>query len=122
MKRTAVFLVVVAAMALASYPPIGIGFDLDVYQFQSRLKDLGYDTGPLDGQWGPKAQEAVKNFQKDNGLAVSGKVDKKTRELLRPIEVIPDGFTEVPRSSREEEIVKSLQRLGFPEKKSDGEA
>ncbi|MCG1013159.1 peptidoglycan-binding protein [Tepidanaerobacter sp. GT38] len=40
----------------------------DVKELQSRLESLGYDVGPIDGIFGPLTENAVKKFQKDNGL------------------------------------------------------
>ena len=45
---------------------------------QKYLKKLGYYTGSLDGDYGNGTKTAVKNFQKRNGLSVTGKVNSKT--------------------------------------------
>ena len=45
---------------------------------QTRLVGLGYDAGPVDGYYGELTQNAVKQFQKDHGLAETGKVDDLT--------------------------------------------
>ena len=45
---------------------------------QKRLKELGYYSGSADGDFGPKTEEAVKEFQKANGLTADGKVGEKT--------------------------------------------
>ncbi|MBD3298718.1 MAG: hypothetical protein GF341_08695 [candidate division Zixibacteria bacterium] len=51
---------------------------------QSILKDLGgpYDPGPVDGIYGPKTTQAVRNFQGDHGLAVDGVAGPNTRREL----------------------------------------
>lgn len=49
---------------------------------QSRLKDLGYYTGPIDGYLGGNTIPAVKKFQKDYGLAVDGIVGTQTLKAL----------------------------------------
>jgi len=51
---------------------------------QAILKDMGdpYDPGPVDGVDGPKTQAAVKQFQRDNGLAVDGIAGPNTRAKL----------------------------------------
>jgi ankyrin repeat protein len=56
--------------------------DDDVYQVQKRLSELGYDPGPIDGVWGKKTTLALKRFQRDNGLPVTGKLDERTRAEL----------------------------------------
>jgi len=53
-----------------------------IYRVQKKLKQLGYNPGPLDGIWGSKTQKAVKKFQQDNGLLVTGKLDDETRRQL----------------------------------------
>ena len=45
---------------------------------QRRLKELGYYKGSADGDFGPATEQAVKEFQKANGLTADGKVGEKT--------------------------------------------
>lgn len=40
----------------------------EVKQIQQKLKSWGYYSGNVDGVYGSKTQEAVKKFQKTNGL------------------------------------------------------
>ena len=54
----------------------------NVRQIQIALKNAGYDPGPIDGKKGRKTREAIRAFQKANGLAVDGKVGKLTWGLL----------------------------------------
>jgi len=49
-----------------------------VRQLQQALKDLGYDPGAVDGQFGTKTESAVKAFQHDRGLTVDGIVGEIT--------------------------------------------
>ncbi len=49
---------------------------------QSRLKDLGYYTGNIDGIYGPLTRSAVINFQRDYGLSVDGIVGPETLGAL----------------------------------------
>lgn len=50
---------------------------------QSRLKDLGYYTGPIDGYLGGYTIPAVKAFQRDYGLTVDGIVGPITLKSLK---------------------------------------
>lgn len=49
---------------------------------QSRLKDLGYYNGPIDGYLGGNTIPAIKAFQRDYGLNVDGVVGKQTLQAL----------------------------------------
>ena len=51
---------------------------------QTELKNKGYDLGKcgVDGDFGKATEAAVKQFQKDNGLAVDGVIGPKTWEKL----------------------------------------
>ena len=53
-----------------------------VKKVQQRLKKLGYYTGGTDGDYGNGTKTAVKNFQRRNGLSVTGKVNSKTLSKL----------------------------------------
>ena len=57
-------------------------FDPAVYQAQKTLKELGYDPGAPDGIWGKKTTAAIKSFQRDNGLPMTGKLDAVTKTKL----------------------------------------
>jgi peptidoglycan hydrolase-like protein with peptidoglycan-binding domain len=52
--------------------------DAFVMQMQADLTALGYYTGEVDGYYGPDTEAAVKAFQKDHGLKVTGKFDEAT--------------------------------------------
>lgn len=45
---------------------------------QERLKELGYYTGEIDGQFGSGTEEAVRLFQRQNGLDVDGVIGNQT--------------------------------------------
>jgi murein L,D-transpeptidase YcbB/YkuD len=51
---------------------------------QTALKNAGFDPGTFDGKLGKKSRQAIRDFQRANGLDVDGKVGKKTWELLAP--------------------------------------
>jgi hypothetical protein len=45
---------------------------------QRKLKENGYDPGPVDGLMGPRTSKAVERYQRDNGLVVDGIPGEKT--------------------------------------------
>ncbi len=49
-----------------------------VKHLQQRLTDIGYYTGPISGNFASKTLAAVKEFQKQNGLEVTGTVGEET--------------------------------------------
>lgn len=50
----------------------------EVKQIQQKLKEWGYYKGNVDGVYGSQTQQAVKKFQKANGLKVDGIAGEKT--------------------------------------------
>lgn len=56
----------------------------EVRQIQQKLKNLGYFTSAVDGIYGTRTQTAVRNFQRDNGLAVDGIVSEPFRRSGSP--------------------------------------
>lgn len=54
----------------------------EVRTLQTMLTALGYNPGRHDGYYSVETMEAVKQYQKDGGLAVTGEADKKTQEKL----------------------------------------
>ena len=55
------------------------GLDLDV---QTALRSRGYYMGSLDGVYGPQTADAIRRFQTDNGLALTGKINGDTLKAL----------------------------------------
>lgn len=53
-----------------------------VKEVQKKLNKLGYNCGTPDGTIGKKTKEALKRFQKDNGLTVDGIIGKKVLKAL----------------------------------------
>ncbi len=62
------------AAALSRYGSRGS----EVTKIQEKLKRWGYYDGAVDGVYGPKTYEAVKYFQRRNGLTVDGVAGPKT--------------------------------------------
>ncbi|MCX7780772.1 MAG: L,D-transpeptidase family protein [Negativicutes bacterium] len=55
---------------------------IDVVKLQRKLRELGYLEGRADGFFNKDTEEAVKRFQHDRGLKVTGIVDKSVLNLL----------------------------------------
>ena len=49
---------------------------------QEALNDLGYDCGKADGVFGKKSKNALKQYQKDENLTVTGTIDDATLKKL----------------------------------------
>jgi peptidoglycan lytic transglycosylase len=59
----------------------------EIRQVQERLKELGYYDGAIDGVYGPQTAEAVREYQRGQGLAVTGSVNQETAQTLQIGEV-----------------------------------
>jgi len=55
---------------------------LSIKEVQTALKNSGFYKGPIDGKLGSKTKEAIKEFQKANGLKADGVVGKRTANKL----------------------------------------
>jgi peptidoglycan hydrolase-like protein with peptidoglycan-binding domain len=62
----------------------------DVRRLQLALNVLGYDAGTADGVFGTKTQNAVKAFQRAEGLETDGIAGPKTLEILAARTAEPD--------------------------------
>ena len=54
----------------------------EVTNIQTRLKQWGYYTGAVDGVYGQKTADAVKAFQRSNGLTADGIAGRATLEKI----------------------------------------
>ena len=67
----------------AGYPVLKVGSTgSDVSDMQTRLKELGYYTGSIDGRFAGGTQDAVKAFQTANGLTADGIAGRATQDKL----------------------------------------
>lgn len=65
---------------------LGLGSrGLSVMLAQSLLKKAGYDPGPVDGVYGPRTVQAVRQYQYDNGLVPDGITGPATWNALNAI-------------------------------------
>lgn len=53
-----------------------------VTEAQQALKEAGFDPGAPDGVLGPQTRQAIRDFQRDRGLRVTGDLDPATRQAL----------------------------------------
>ncbi len=58
--------------------------DTSIRGVQSRLTELGYAPGPIDGIDGPRTRRAVEAFQAARGLVVDGIAGPRTKQALWP--------------------------------------
>jgi peptidoglycan hydrolase-like protein with peptidoglycan-binding domain len=54
-----------------------------IQQVQERLKAEGLDPGPADGVMGPQTEAALRQYQQQHGLGVSGAADEATLKQLQ---------------------------------------
>ncbi len=67
------------------------GGGAEIVMAQSKLNQLGYNAGTADGKAGPQTRRALRDYQKDNGLAQTGQLDEATSlKLLGPAKSFED--------------------------------
>ncbi|MBR0025608.1 MAG: spore cortex-lytic enzyme [Clostridia bacterium] len=76
-------LVALAGAAVSSAATLSVGAKgEDVKTLQKKLKRWGYYEGSVDGKFGAATKEAVKYFQRKNGLTADGVVGPATLKAL----------------------------------------
>jgi len=53
-----------------------------ISRVQEKLRELGFDAGPVNGDFGEKTQAALAQFQLSRTIPASGQMDKETRAEL----------------------------------------
>jgi peptidoglycan hydrolase-like protein with peptidoglycan-binding domain len=53
-----------------------------VRQVQQALQSRGYDVGPIDGVMGEQTERALRRFQREEGMIITGDVTQATRQAL----------------------------------------
>ena len=108
---------------------------MEVKELQERLRELGYYSGDVDGQYGGGTRTAVQAFQSQHGLDADGIAGESTLNLLYSAGARPFVATPTPSptpetaamltSGSQGEQVKKLQQrlaeLGFYTGKVDGD-
>ncbi|PMC76762.1 peptidoglycan-binding protein [Brachybacterium sp. UMB0905] len=88
----------------------------DVDETQRRLKALGYNSGPVDGKYGPRTAAATKAAQQDFGITpVDGKPGPATRKELKGI------MAKIDDIARDIRTIKRSIEPGVKGKRTDGE-
>lgn len=77
-----------------------------ISRVQERLRQLGFDAGPVNGDFSAKTQTALGQFQLSSGLPVSGQLDDQTlgvldvtRDMAQPPAEAASGSTAEPAAS-----------------------
>ena len=79
----------------------------DVLELQRRLTELGFDVGRVDGIFGPRTGEALREFQRNTGLPADGTCGPSTFKALgRLAPIVTGGRPDSLRAS------DALQRAG----------
>ena len=68
----------------------------DARSVQTRLQELGYYQGTVDGKFGRASVNALKNFQANNGLKADGVAGSSTYEVLFSTKALPYTVQETP--------------------------
>jgi N-acetylmuramoyl-L-alanine amidase len=66
-------------------------FSCDITDLQQRLKNWGYYSGNINGIYGEDTAAAVKKYQIDHGLKVSGTTDADTMEAMGLTKIVKTG-------------------------------
>ena len=89
--RSKIYLPIICVMLFVSVIVVGLlglrskevyAYDTHMYEIQSRLKELGYYNGVVNGVYDDATVVAIKEFQSDNGIYVSGAVGGVTANAL----------------------------------------
>ena len=87
----------------------------DIRAIQSRLAELGYAPGPIDGEWGSMTEAAVKQFQRARNLVADGIVGPLTRQALWP-DLVSSLTASVPPPGMPRWLANAIAEIGVREK------
>lgn len=86
----------------------------EIEQTQERLYQLGYlAKSYITGKFGDNTQEAVREFQKNNGLSADGMLGAKTLELLYSEDVVGNFFKKGDTDNTIKKYQERLIALGY---------
>jgi hypothetical protein len=69
-------------LSIGHLNPLNQTEDQGVSGMQGRLRNLGYPVGPVNGVMGPETIRAIRFFQADERLPVTGELDRASRAKL----------------------------------------
>lgn len=103
---------------------------MDVLAIQARLKAIGFNPGPLDGDMGPQTSAAIKRFETTAKLKADGLIDPVfTAALFSGIQAKEPpwlhearamlGIREAPGTADSPDVIKMFADAGHPEVKHD---
>ena len=76
--------IILLALGLTGIADVAGAQSDQVLHVQKRLEELGFDPGPIDGLMGSRTRRAIRNFQKQAVLPVTGELDPRTLDALAP--------------------------------------
>lgn len=85
----------------------------DVQTLQRRLTDMGFDSGRVDGWFGPNTDHAVRDFQRNVGVKSDGVCGPATLRALDRLNRTVSGGA--PEALREQQVLESI-RTGTADK------
>lgn len=86
-------------------------------RIQQKLKEHGFNPGPVDGILGPLTRRAVRAFQKDRGLVVDGIVGPHT---LRELSKTGDTYSVTPALPKPPWYELAESKMGLHERRDNG--
>lgn len=107
MNKAIAMMALLVFLAMGSLPCAAA--DMTVQKAQMILKHLNYFPDAVDGSLGPATRKAIRTFQADNDLTLTGRLDTKTSALLQSEE---ERITrEFERKKLEDQTKKAQTRL-----------
>jgi len=91
-----------------------------VAAIQQQLTDLGTYAGEVDGLSGPRTQDAIRAYQRDNGLRVDGKATGELLDRIRLNRRIAEIATPSVPDPRVQLVQSGLSELGYSPGPVDG--
>lgn len=91
----------------------------DVSELQQRLYEMGY-MDSVTGHFGTETEAAVQKFQRLNGLAEDGRIDRNTREMLYAPDAVPNMYSYGEQNAEIQACQQRLKELGYLTTEPDG--